>query len=202
MNAIEDKSDEQNHENRAMSHDRKTDKIVSDDASMCKTILPRENSENTENMDKSMSCNKNVKNTELCNKNVEKTILCKENIDKMISDDKSIDKTATCNEDMDHIVLADKNVDSSLRSQSKYCCRTCGKYCTNSSKLKDHERLHTNEKPHVCSLCTKCFRLKSSLVRHVRTHTGKILILLLLNMTCPILANSVDPDQLASSFGF
>lgn len=57
----------------------------------------------------------------------------------------------------------------------KYSCGTCGKFCTNSSKLKDHERIHTNEKPHACLCCSKTFRLKASLARHVRTHTGMLL---------------------------
>ena len=59
-----------------------------------------------------------------------------------------------------------------LKGLSKYSCAVCGKFCTNSSKLKDHERIHTNEKPHVCSYCSHSFRLKASLVRHVRIHTG------------------------------
>ena len=36
-----------------------------------------------------------------------------------------------------------------------------------------------------------------SYMRHIHSHRAH-LILLLLNTTCPVLANSVDPDQLAS----
>lgn len=36
-----------------------------------------------------------------------------------------------------------------------------------------HFRTHLEEKPHVCPFCSRGFREKGSLVRHVRHHTGE-----------------------------
>lgn len=49
-------------------------------------------------------------------------------------------------------------------------CEICGKMVRNGS-MYGHAKLHTEEKPHVCSYCSATFHFKSSLHAHLRKHT-------------------------------
>lgn len=51
-------------------------------------------------------------------------------------------------------------------------CSICKKSFTK-SKLDQHMRSHTKEKPYKCKMCPQRFSIGSNLTRHVMTHTGE-----------------------------
>ena len=52
-------------------------------------------------------------------------------------------------------------------------CRYCPKEFCWESRLREHERVHTRERPFKCDVCSKYFSRSSSLLRHRRIHTGE-----------------------------
>ncbi|CAF91578.1 unnamed protein product, partial [Tetraodon nigroviridis] len=55
----------------------------------------------------------------------------------------------------------------------KIQCTLCPKLLANSGSLRNHMKLHTGEKPHVCQHCGKCFHQKGNLECHLRIHNGE-----------------------------
>uniref|UniRef100_A0A3P9CJ77 C2H2-type domain-containing protein n=1 Tax=Maylandia zebra TaxID=106582 RepID=A0A3P9CJ77_9CICH len=52
-------------------------------------------------------------------------------------------------------------------------CTVCRKLLANSGSLRNHMKLHTGEKPHICQHCGKCFSQKGNLECHLRIHNGE-----------------------------
>ncbi|XP_035485002.2 zinc finger protein 408-like isoform X1 [Scophthalmus maximus] len=55
----------------------------------------------------------------------------------------------------------------------KVQCTLCPKLLANFGSLRNHMKLHTGEKPHVCQHCGKCFSQKGNLDCHLRIHSGE-----------------------------
>ncbi|CDQ93802.1 unnamed protein product, partial [Oncorhynchus mykiss] len=55
----------------------------------------------------------------------------------------------------------------------RHQCSHCGKGCNRLWDLKQHEKMHTGEKPYHCSQCGKCFYWSGDLKKHERRHTGE-----------------------------
>ncbi|KAM4696159.1 uncharacterized protein WCC33_014900 [Rhinophrynus dorsalis] len=59
------------------------------------------------------------------------------------------------------------------RNGTANICSECGKQFPSKSILKEHQRVHTGERPYICCKCGKDFAFRHNLVEHQITHTGQ-----------------------------
>ncbi|KAM3848292.1 uncharacterized protein M6D78_004949 [Vipera latastei] len=57
--------------------------------------------------------------------------------------------------------------------EKPYMCTECGTAFHKSAQLKAHRRIHTGEAPFRCPTCQKTFTTSSNLITHKRIHTGE-----------------------------
>jgi len=69
----------------------------------------------------------------------------------------------------DHIVKRQKTT----KEEVKYPCEKCPKSFTRTTTLREHARIHTNERPFKCGKCNKGFSRRKDMIRHEKLHAGK-----------------------------
>ncbi|CAD5210084.1 unnamed protein product [Bursaphelenchus xylophilus] len=72
---------------------------------------------------------------------------------------------------LDDICVANNIITSTGRCVTTYMCKKCGREFPHPSKIREHFRVHTGERPFKCSICSCSFAQKNSLTSHLRIHT-------------------------------
>jgi len=56
--------------------------------------------------------------------------------------------------------------------ERKFKCAVCGKGFATNQRLKDHDNVHTGNKPYKCKFCSACFASRGTHAMHQRSHLG------------------------------
>ena len=78
---------------------------------------------------------------------------------------------STCGVTLPSKAIYDRHVQR-CENKFKYSCDICKKGFTGTTKLVDHIRVHTKEKPYSCNQCDRKFVRKEKLKGHKRRHDG------------------------------
>jgi hypothetical protein len=62
-------------------------------------------------------------------------------------------------------IKKENNYQKKVNMVTPHCCTDCGNYFATSSSLGRHKQVHSNNRPHKCSVCDMRFIEKSRLVR-------------------------------------
>lgn len=60
-----------------------------------------------------------------------------------------------------------------LDGEAAFKCATCGKYFSMARALKDHQHLHSADRPYKCKTCNASFRYQSNLHQHSLAHKNE-----------------------------
>ncbi|CAI4227583.1 unnamed protein product [Auanema sp. JU1783] len=74
---------------------------------------------------------------------------------------------------MDMVVNRVANIGKRRRGSTVWECPECGKIVKYPSRIEEHRRSHTGEKPHQCEECGQKFSQKGALKCHMRLHSGE-----------------------------
>lgn len=97
--------------------------------------------------------------------------LSKSNVSEKPKKVRSRENCAICNKSVGYSKMKEHMRTHTL--ERPYCCNVCGARFTQNANMRRHALKHSKIKPHKCELCDKAYARLELLKDHVRTHTGE-----------------------------